>query len=62
MASHVIAQVPLESILATVSEFIGGRAARTDDDATPPPMPDAGIGERTATTTAAAAVAEPADA
>jgi hypothetical protein len=61
MASHVIAHVPFESILDTVSDFIGRRnaAAEADDLA---PLADADVVVDPSIATAAAAVEEAADA
>ena len=62
MASHVIAHLPLDSILGTLNDFVGRRADNADADATAQAMADAGTGAPSAAATAAAAVEEPADA
>ena len=62
MASHVIAQVPFESILGTLGDFIGRRDEKADADEMVQPAAAAGIADPSAVATAAAAVEESADA
>ena len=62
MASHVIAQVPFETILGTLSDFIGRREEKADADEMVQPTAAAGIADPSAVATAAVAVEESADA
>ena len=62
MASHVIAQVPFESILGTLGDFIGPREEKADADEMVQPAAAAGIADPSAVATVAVAVEESADA